>query len=409
MSAFSPGTVRELGEVISWAAAEEQPIEIVGGGSKRGIGRKAQVQHVLDLRRLSGIGAYEPAELVITAAAATPLAEIEAALSASGQMLAFEPVDWRALVDSEASAQTIGGVVACNLSGPRRIKSGAARDHFLGFHAVNGRGEVFKSGGKVVKNVTGYDLCKLMAGAYGTLGVLTELTLKVLPRPEVTRTVLLLGLSDVDAVSALANALNSPHEVSGAAHVPARLVRQSAVAEIAGAGGPVTALRVEGPEPSVIHRCLELRESFGGAGELDPEASGRFWREIGNVSLLTEPRERAIWRISVAPSSGPAIGEVLARQLDADCFYDWGGGLVWVAVGTVQKDCGAAVVRAAVANAVGNWGGGHATLIRGAESVRAVVDVFEPLAPPLAALSARVKESFDPRRILNPGRMYAGI
>lgn len=405
MSVFSPGSVSELSEAVAWAAAEEQPLEVVGGGSKRGIGRKLQVQHVLDLGRLSGISTYEPAELVLTAAAATPLAEIGAALDASGQILAFEPVDWRALLGSDAAPQTIGGVLSCNLSGPRRIKSGAARDHFLGFHAVNGRGEVFKAGGKVVKNVTGYDLCKLFAGAFGTLGVLTELTLKVLPRPETARTVLLLGLADEDGVRVLANALNSPHEVSGAAHLPMHVTRRSAITEVAGAGAAATALRVEGPEPSVIHRCLELREALGAPVELEPEASARLWREIGNVTLLAEPRERAIWRLSVTPSCGPSVAEAISRELDAEFFFDWGGGLIWVSAGVDARDCGAAVMRAAVAA----QGGGHATLIRASESARAVVDVFEPLAPPLAALSARVKESFDPRRILNPGRMYAGI
>jgi glycolate oxidase FAD binding subunit len=405
MSVFSPGNVSELSEVVAWAAAEEQPLEVIGGGSKRGIGRKLQVQHALDLGRLSGISAYEPAELVLTAAAATPLAEIEAALDASGQILAFEPADWRALLYSDAAAQTIGGVLSCNLSGPRRIKSGAARDHFLGFRAVNGRGELFKAGGKVVKNVTGYDLCKLLAGAFGTLGVLTELTLKVLPRPETVRTVLLLGLTNEDGVRALANALNSPHEVSGAAHLPIHLTQRSGITEIAGAGAAVTALRVEGPEPSVVHRCLELREALGAAAELAPEASARLWREIGNVSLLAEPRERAIWRLSVTPSSGPAVTEAISRDFDPEFFFDWGGGLIWLSIGADARDCGAAVIRAAVAA----QGGGHATLIRASEGARAVVDVFEPLAPPLAALTARVKESFDPRRILNPGRMYAGV
>jgi glycolate oxidase FAD binding subunit len=401
---FSPGSAKELGEIVAWAAAEETPLEVIGGGSKRAIGRAVQVEHAVGLGRLTGIAAYEPAELVLTAASGTPLAEIEAVLEAGNQMLAFEPVDWRRLLGAEGAAQTIGGVLACDLSGPRRIKAGAARDHFLGFQAVNGQGEAFKSGGKVVKNVTGYDLAKLMAGSFGTLGVLTEVNLKVLPRPEVTRTVLLTGLGDVAAVGTLTKALNSPHDVSGAAHLPAGLAGSSAVAEIAGAGRAVTALRVEGPEPSVVHRCLELREMLGASGELGPDGSAQFWREIGNASLVAKPRDRAVWRISAAPSAGPAIGEVIGRQLAGEFFYDWGGGLIWASVAAAE-DCGAAVLRAAVAA----QGGGHATLIRAPEGARAMVDVFEPLAPALAALSARVKESFDPHRIFNPGRMYAGI
>ncbi|MBV9775942.1 MAG: FAD-binding protein, partial [Acetobacteraceae bacterium] len=188
MTAFRPADAAQVGEVVAWATAEEQPVEIVGGGSKRGLGRPMQVEHLLDLSALSGIREYEAAELVLTAAAATPLAEIEAALDASRQIMNFEPADWRGLLGTEASRPTIGGVLSCNLSGPRRVRVGAARDFFLGFQGVNGRGELYKAGGKVVKNVTGYDLCKLVAGAYGTLGVLTEVTIRVGPRPETART-----------------------------------------------------------------------------------------------------------------------------------------------------------------------------------------------------------------------------
>ncbi|MBV9784909.1 MAG: glycolate oxidase subunit GlcE [Acidisphaera sp.] len=407
MAVFRPADARQVGEIIAWAAGEEQPLELLGGGSKRGIGRPMQVEHVLDLSALSGIGDYEPAELVLTAAAATPLAEIEAALAASRQVLSFEPTDWRALLGSEASAQTIGGVLSCNLAGPRRIRSGAARDHFLGFQGVNGRGEIYKSGGRVVKNVTGYDLCKLIAGAYGTLCVLTEISIKVLPKAETSRSLLVLGLDDAAAVRALAEALNSPHEVSGAAHLPAAVARRSAVAAVAGAGAAVTALRIEGPEPSTAYRVENLVNLLSGAGPtdiLDEAGSEMLWREVRDAGFFVEPRERAVWRLSVTPSSGPAVAADLAARAEAESYFDWGGGLVWVAISD-SPDAGAAAVRMAVAT----HGGGHALLLRAPESLRAAVDVFEPLAGPLAALSARVKESFDPRRVLNPGRMYAGI
>src|SRR5205814_269482 len=221
MVTFVPSDLGELREAVAEALAAEEPVEVLGGGSKRGLGRPVQAAHTLDLSRLAGIRDYAPSELVLTAGAATPLAEIERALDAAGQMLAFEPPDWRGLLGAEEVAPTLGGVLACNLSGPRRIKAGAARDHFLGFRGVSGRGEVFKAGGKVVKNVTGYDLCKLMAGSFGTLAALEEVTVKVLPRPETLSTVMLWGLDALAAVRIFSRALASPHEVSGAAYIPA--------------------------------------------------------------------------------------------------------------------------------------------------------------------------------------------
>jgi glycolate oxidase FAD binding subunit len=346
--------------------------------------------------------------LVLTAAAATPVAEIERALEAERQMLAFEPPDWRVLLGTEDCVPTLAGVVSCNLAGPRRVAAGAARDHLLGFHAVNGRGELFKSGGKVVKNVTGYDLCKLVSGAYGTLGVLTELSIKVLPRPEAVQTILVFGLDDNAGITALTTALNSSHEISAAAHLPADIARRSTVPAVSDAGTSVTMLRIEGPAPSTTFRAgklIELLRSHGTAQVIGDAASQTLWHEIGNVLFLAGDRTRAVWRLSVAPSQGYAVALEIARQLDAEYFFDWGGGLLWVSVDPVVTDGGAAVLRTAVAA----YGGGHAMLVRAPDAMRASVAVFEPLPAPLAALTTRVKESFDPRRILNPGRMYAGI
>jgi glycolate dehydrogenase FAD-binding subunit len=251
MQTFRVADAKQVADVVTWAAAEEQPLEIVGGGSKRGLGRPTQVEHRLDVSSMAGISAYEPGELVLTAAAATPLTDIERALEAERQMLAFEPPDWRALLGAETCTPTLAGVISCNLAGPRRVSAGAARDHLLGFHAVNGRGETFKSGGKVVKNVTGYDLSKLVCGAYGTICVLTELSIKVLPRPETSCTLLVLGLDDAAGVAALSTALSSSHEVSAAAHLPLNIARRSTVRAVSGAGASVTALRIDGPAPSV--------------------------------------------------------------------------------------------------------------------------------------------------------------
>ncbi len=406
MTLLKPADAQSLRDAVAWAAEASQPIELVAGGSKRGLGRPLQVAHTLDLSALSGIVAYEPSELVLTARAATPLAEIAAALEGQNQMLAFEPPDWSALLAGPAG-QTIGGVLSCNLAGPRRFKAGAARDHFLGLAGVSGRGESFKAGGKVVKNVTGYDLCKLIAGAYGTLVALSEITVKVLPRPEKTRTVLLLGLDDGQAVAAMTAALNAPYEVSGAAHLPAARARGSAVSYVAAAGTAVTLLRLEGPGPSVAHRCAALRAelaAFGASEELHSANSALLWREIGDAALLAgDDAGRVVWRLSLPPANAPAVIATLARRDDITHFLDWGGGLLWLAVGVAHggsDDGGAAAIRAALG------GQGHATLIRAPAALRGAVPVFEPLGGALLSLAGRVKESFDPRRIFNPGRMY---
>ena len=246
-------------------------------------------------------------------------------------MLAFEPPDLGPLLGGAAGQGSIGGAIACNLSGPRRIKAGAARDHFLGFHAVSGRGEVFKSGGRVVKNVTGYDLCKLMAGAYGTLSALTDVAVKVMPAPEKTRTVLLFGLDDAGALSAMTRALGSAHEVSGAAHLPAELAAGCGVSYVSKAGGAVTALRVEGPAPSVEYRCAALRRELSDLAEteeLHSMNSAALWRELRDVNPFVAHPRQLVWRISVPPRAGPGLAARIAGAADALYYYDWGGGLV---------------------------------------------------------------------------------
>ena len=393
MSRLAPRDTSDLAAIVADAVAREEPLELVSGGSKRGLGRPLQLPNVLDLSGFAGITAYEPEELVLTAGAATPMRDIEAALDTHRQMLAFEPGDWRALMGSGGTEPTLGGTIACNLAGPRRIRQGAARDHFLGFHGVSGRGEAFKAGGKVVKNVTGYDLPKLLAGSYGTLAALTEITIKVLPRPEATRTLVIIGLDDEAARRAMSAALASSHEVSGAAHLPATVSRD----------GARTLLRLEGPEPSVVARAAALRHdlaSFGAIELLDEAASQDAWRAVRDVAPLAAQADRAVWRVSVAPTDGPALAAAVARTLDARYFFDWGGGLVWLAV--KGEDGGAAAVRAALRS-------GHATLVRASDAVRASVPVFQPQAEPLAALNARVKAQFDPLRILNRGRMYRDL
>src|SRR5947207_6341353 len=331
MSLLTPATVEELRDAVAEALAAEEPVEVVGGGSKRALGRPVQAAHTLDLSRLSGIRDYAPSELVLTAGAATPLAEIERALAKHNQMLAFEPPGWGGLLGVEDAAPTLGGVLACNLSGPRRIKAGAARDHFLGFHAVSGRAEIFKAGGKVVKNVTGYDLPKLMAGSYGTLAVLEEVTVKVLPQPETVTTVLFAGLAPEAAGRLMGVALGSPHEVSGAAYLPPGTAMPLTLPVRPG----TVALRIEGPAPSVAFRresLLREHKDSGASSAFADSESVAFWRAIGEVAPLAGLGERAVWRVSVAPARGAAIGAALERALGAAWYVDWCGGLLWIAV-----------------------------------------------------------------------------
>jgi glycolate oxidase FAD binding subunit len=403
---LKPRDGKDVEDAVRWAVAEGRALEVVGHGTKRGIGRPVQTDVTLDLSALSGVTLYEPEELVLTARAGTPIAEIEALVASNGQQLAFEPMDYGPLFGRAPGRGTIGGVLAANVSGPRRIKAGAARDHFLGFTAVSGRGENFKSGGRVVKNVTGYDLCKLMAGSWGTLAVLTEVTIKTLPRPETEATVLLLRLDPASACKAMVLAMGSSCDVSGAAHLPAD------VALLVSRGlplGAVTALRVEGVAPSVEHRCRALEallKPFGKVAALDETASREVWRAIRDVGALAaaDPEEHgALWRISLPPTEGARFVESLPGAVPARVLYDWGGGLLWLRV-IERGEVHMARIRGA-AHACG----GHATLIEAVTALHAVNDVFEPQELGLAALTKRVKAGFDPKGVLNPGRMWAGV
>lgn len=394
MTTHLPETEAAAAAVVAEAFAAKTPLALQGGGTKIDFGRPAQTQDTLSAAKLAGITLYEPAELVIGARAGTPLAAVKEKLRGKNQGLAFEPMDFRTLMGTSGEP-TIGAVAACNISGPRRISAGAARDSLLGVRLVNGKAEIVKSGGRVMKNVTGLDLVKLNAGAYGTLGFLTEVIFKVLPMPERGATLVLEGLADDHAVAALSAALGSPYEVTGAAHLPVGLDD----------GQPArTLVRVEGFTDSVDHRLQRLTEALGAAKItlLDGEESAHLWKRVRDAAFVAEPRGNAVWRISAAPSNGPKV--VAAAELGpARHFYDWGGGLVWLSV-PASGDAGAAGIRKAVAAH-----GGHATLVRAPAELRAAVEVFQPLAGPLMRLTAGIKASFDPAGILNPGRMYAGI
>ena len=402
METLRPADESEAIEAVGWASAGGHRLELVSGGSKRDLGRPAEAAAMLDLSGLAGISLYEPEELVLTAGPGTALSEIAARLAQHGQTLAFEPPDLGPLLGAGEGRTTLGGCIAANLSGPRRFKAGAARDHFLGVRAVSGRGALFKSGGRVVKNVTGYDLCKLLAGSWGTLAAITEITVKVLPAAEKLRTVLVYGLDDGAGIAAMTRALGGQCEVSGAAHLPAGIASLSEVGRVREPGSSVTALRIEGPEPSVLARTGTLRSLFAehAVDELHRHNSAAFWREVGEARYCAVLGDEIVWRLSVPPADGAKVAGRIARDLECRAFYDWGGGLVWLASPPATEDAGAEAVRSAVGAA-----GGHATLIRAPEEVRRRVPAFHPQPPGLAALSARVKRAFDPLGIFNPGRM----
>jgi len=405
--------IRDAGDVeaaVRAAIAGEQPLEIIGHGSKRGIGQVMATNAVLDLSALNAVVSYEPNELIITVQAGAPLADVTSLIDSKNQQFAFEPMNTAALLGT-AEAGTIGGMIAAGLAGPRRIRAGGARDHLLGAHAVSGFGDSFKTGGKVVKNVTGYDLCKLLAGSWGTLAVMTEVTLKVMPRPESERTLLLRGLDDLAANRAMTAALGSPFDVSAAAHLPPtalRATREEDLQRLAAPGHAVTLVRLEGIAASVAHRAASLARLLApfGTVEFREEAkSAELWRAVRDVEPFAAGGALGgwpVWRIVCPPAAGGALGQALARETEGEVIYDWGGGLIWAAL-PPKPDAQAALVRARV-NAVG----GHAMLLRASEDVRRTIDVFHPQAAGVAALGERVRQGFDPKGVLNRGRMTRG-
>ena len=396
---LKPRDAKEVEDAVKWALGNDKTLELLGHGSKRALGRPCQTDITLDLSGLSGVTLYEPAELVLSAKAGTPLADIEALLDKNNQQLDFEPMDFGPLLGNTAGQDTLGGAIATNLSGPRRLKAGAARDHFLGVTAVTGRGETIKSGGRVV--VTGYDMCKVLAGSWGTLAAMTDITIKVLPKPETEATVVVEGLDDERACAAMSAAMGSSCDVSAAAHLPDHFASY-----FDGLPRPeaATVLRLEGVAPSVAHRketLAALMKPFGPVALLDDANSKALWRSVRQVKPFAVSQERPLWRISTAPGKGFEVAAAITPA--AQMFYDWGGGLIWVAMPFADEPDAGSIRRA-----VGDLGG-HATLIRAPAALRASVAVFEPQSAGLAALSKRVKDGFDPKGLLNPGRMWAGV
>lgn len=383
-------------QAVKWAAGEQIPLEIIGQGSKRGLGRPMQTAHTLDLSGLSGVTLFEPEELVLSAKAGTPLAELEKLLDEHNQEFQFEPCDLGPLLGGKPASGTLGGLISTNYCGPRRLKSGSARDHILGIKAVSGRGEEFKSGGRVVKNVTGYDLAKGVTGAYGTLAVLTDITMKVLPKAETEQTLLLEGLTDADATLVMALAMGSSAEVSGAAFLPQNNEGENSQC----------ILRLEGFEPSVKSRIKGLGELLSSHGEhnrLTEKQSKSIWRDVRDCAPFVGKTSGFIWRVSCTPSEGHKIVKAMSDQTSVSAIYDWQGGLIWLYVD--EKQCADQALR----GVLNQFGGGHATLIKADATTRQTVPVFQPQPAPLAALSERYRSNFDPNGVLNPGRMTAQL
>jgi glycolate oxidase FAD binding subunit len=398
---LTPSTETEAAALIREHAARKTPLHIRGGGTRAGFGNSVAAEATLSSGGLTGITAYNPAEMVITARAGTPVAEIEEALAANGQAMAFEPMDHRPAMGTTGIA-TIGGLFAVNSSGPRRFTAGAARDHLLGIRFVNGAGERVKAGGRVMKNVTGLDLVKLLAGSHGTLGFLTEVTFKVLPTPKTATTIVISGVDDEAAVQAMAAAMSLSVEVSGAAHLPesvrGRFLR-GALPE-----GPATVLRLEGLSASVAVRADRLEAAMAGFGpvtRLDAEESAVLWREIRDVAPYADGTDRPLWRVSMPPSRGHELVAGLRLRAGVDAFYDWQGGLIWM---RMEADPEAEVLR----HGIRTLGGGHATLLRANSAVRAATPAFEPQLRAVALLSERIRAKLDPHGIFNPGLMVSG-
>ena len=401
----APDTVEELAYLVAEAADTRTPLEVMGRGTKREVGRPVQYGAVLSTENLTGIQLYEPSELVLVARAGTPIAQIEQALTEHDQEMPFEPIDLGPVLGFGRGQGTVGGMVATNFSGSRRILSGSVRDHVLGVQAVNGSGETIRAGGRVMKNVTGYDLSRALSGSWGTLAVMTEVAIKVLPAQREVRTVLCFGLADPNGIEALCLAMGTPFEVSGTVHMHAELAERLSDQEIANAGASVTAIRVENFPASARYRSSRLKQmlqAYAPALELDTLRSRAFWDEIRTLKMF-QKSDRPLWRISTVPTAAAKLVHNLARKIDVRVLYDWSGGLVWLETPPIS-DAGAVEIRRNLAEI-----GGHATLIRAEAPARAAIDVFQPLDKPVMALTASLKRAFDPVGILNPGRMYPGI
>ncbi|MBL1419584.1 MAG: FAD-binding protein [Alphaproteobacteria bacterium] len=381
---LSPDNEQAVSQIILDCKANNQSVKITSGGTRSGLGGTVQATKTLSLKSLSGITLYEPAALTLVAKSGTTYKEIQTTLAAEGQRLAFEPMDHRSIYTSQGEP-TIGGIVAGNISGSRRIQSGACRDAFIGVRYICGHGEVVKNGGRVMKNVTGLDLVKLMAGSYGTLGVMTEVSFKVLPAPERQATLLIAGLSVEQAVNAMSKALGSPFEVTGVAHLPNNQDTSH------------TLLRVEGFDSQVTYRLDKLRALLVTNQDvkiIEGSKHEDLWQTIRNVDIYND-QAKQLWRISVKPSDAVIIAQQLREKTNADLYFDWGGGLIWA-----QMDD--QLTNAQSVRQIMTGFGGFATLVRASATTKSKISVFQPQASGVAKLSALIRQKSDPSGIFNP-------
>jgi glycolate oxidase FAD binding subunit len=388
----TPQDEAELCDMIIAARAERQTLEIVGRGTKRGFGRPVEASAILDVSALSGIVRYEPDELVITARGATPLTEIETAVSEKHQRLGFDPADWSALFGTTHNAATIGGTLSADACGSARIRYGAARDHLLGYRSVGGSGEAYKAGGKVVKNVTGFDLPKLVCGAMGTLGVLTEVTLRLVPRARWPAVLMVRNADAETGFALLRRVWSSPLEATGLALVPKAALE--AFPELGEAGNGAALFRLEG-DAALLEEKVQAADLLLRPHEVVcPEVGDDIFTRIGSGATFAG-RESTVWRIFVPAAQAPACANELAGQF---WIADWAGGVIWIEGG--EPDA----IKVLAARF-----GGYAQLMRGDEALRRRCDMFSAGSPVHRGLMQRVKSAFDPLGLLNPGRMFDGI
>ena len=394
MQRFTPADDGEACVLIREAVESGGSFEIIGAGTKRNLGRPDSAGAILDLSRISGVIDYQPEELVFSAKAGTPLLEIEAMLDARDQMLAFEPCDWAPLFGEATGRQTLAGAIAADVSGPRRVKHGSARDHVIGCRFINGAGKLIRAGGPVIKNVTGFDIPKLMCGAFGTLGVLTELTLRVLPRPPHANTVVLRDCTPEAGLAALIRAAQIPVEPTGLAYLPGEALRSFDSADSTSPGQAL--IRIEGSAAATEEKLEVLKQEFRhlDLAILHDVETRILFRRIGEGVVFGAQAD--LWRLCVPAA---AAADALAMVGASLWLADWAGGLIWLQMpATVES---AAKLRRITAEA-----GGHAGLFRASADARRKIAVFEPETPVRANLTKSMKQAFDPRNLFNPGRMF---
>ena len=403
-----PANIRDLCAVIVSSAEQDARLRVYGADSKRGWSRaccissqrSSQDIHALDMSGFDGVVLYEPEELILRAGAATPISGIQKHLRENQQELSFEPPDFASLYGGEAGRGTLGGVVACNLSGSRRVHAGAVRDCVLGVEAVSGRGEFFRSGGRVMKNVTGYDLPKLLTGSHGTLAVMTQITMKVLPASETSASVLLPNLEPEHAVVVMTQALSSAYGVSAVAYLPASVAMRAMPATTSN----LTVLRLEGAEKSLSARvellCKHIKE-HGDSELLQNDESRALWSFIGDARFFASGvrREDLLWRLFLPPSRSHRIDAFVRQMGEAYYFLDWGGGLAWLGISNEIKEKRAACEKVA---AFAREQGGYGILVRAPDELCGVFGGFSALGAVENALMERVRAAFDPDGIFSP-------